>query len=96
MTVQAGTDRVVDPLADGWLRPRGPRTAYRVDAWVALALAGGTALSISLSLGTGLMGDVAWWLVVIWVALMEATLTLSSSSSPGAYSAGSKPCVAPG
>ena len=63
-----------DPLADGWRRPRGARSGYRVDAWVALALAGGTALSISLSLGTGLMGDSPWWLVVPWVALIALPL----------------------
>ncbi|TFB98664.1 sensor histidine kinase [Cryobacterium adonitolivorans] len=74
MTAESRTERVADPLADGWRRPRGPRTAYRVDAWVALALAGGTALSISLTLGTGLMGDAPWWQVVIWVALIALPL----------------------
>lgn len=70
------TDLLADPLADGWRRPRGSRSAYRVDAWVALALAGGTALSISLSLGTGLMGDVPWWQVAIWVALIALPLAV--------------------
>ncbi|POH63307.1 histidine kinase [Cryobacterium zongtaii] len=80
MTAEARTDPVTDlladPLADGWRRPRGPRSAYRVDAWVALALAGGTALSISLSLGTGLMGDAPWWQVAIWVALIALPLAV--------------------
>ena len=72
--IERVTERAADPLADGWRRPRGPRSAYRVDAWVALALAGGTALSMSLSLGTGLMGDAPWWQVVIWVALIALPL----------------------
>ncbi|WP_297366378.1 hypothetical protein [Cryobacterium sp.] len=36
MTALAGTDRVADPLADGWRRPRGPRSSYRAAAWVAV------------------------------------------------------------
>jgi signal transduction histidine kinase len=74
MATDVRTDRSTDPLADGWRRPRGPRSGYRVDAWVALALAGGTALSISLSLGTGLMGEAEWWQVVLWVALIALPL----------------------
>ena len=63
-----------DSLADGWRRPRGPRTAYRVDAWVALALAGGTALSVSLSRSAGIMDESPTWLVVLWVALIALPL----------------------
>jgi signal transduction histidine kinase len=63
-----------DSLADGWRRPRGPRAAYRVDAWVALALAGGTALSVSLSRSAGIMNESPTWLVVLWVALIALPL----------------------
>jgi signal transduction histidine kinase len=63
-----------DSLADGWRRPRGPRSAYRVDAWVAVALAGGTALSVSLSRSAGIMNDSPTWLVVLWVALIALPL----------------------
>jgi len=74
MSTDARPTGATDPLADGWRRPRGPRPGYRVDAWVALALAGGTALSISLSLGTGLMGEAEWWQVALWVALIALPL----------------------
>ena len=63
-----------DSLADGWRRPRGPRSAYRVDAWVAVALAGGTALSVSLSRSAGIMNDSPTWLVVLWVAMIALPL----------------------
>jgi len=66
--------RPADSLADGWRRPRGPRTAYRVDGWVALALAGGTALSVSLSRSAGIMDESPTWLVVLWVALIALPL----------------------
>ena len=74
MSTDARPTGATDPLADGWRRPRGPRSGYRADAWVALALAGGTAVSISLSLGTGLMGEAEWWLVALWVALIALPL----------------------
>lgn len=74
MSTDAHPSMATDPLADGWRRPRGPRAGYRVDAWVALALAGGTALSISLTLGTGLMGEAEWWLAALWVGLIALPL----------------------
>jgi signal transduction histidine kinase len=63
-----------DPLADGWFRPRGDRAAYRVDAWVAVALAGGTALSLALTRTTGMMDDSPMWLDIVWVALIALPL----------------------
>jgi signal transduction histidine kinase len=65
---------VADPLADGWLRPRGPRSGYRADAWVALALAGGTALSLVLTRSAGIMDESPVWVAVIWVALISLPL----------------------
>ncbi|MGY4858552.1 sensor histidine kinase [Cryobacterium sp. AP23] len=66
--------RVADPLADGWLRPRGPRSGYRADAWVALALAGGTALSLVLTRSAGIMDESPVWVAAIWVALISLPL----------------------
>ena len=63
-----------DPLAEGWCRPRGDRTGYRADAWLALALAGGTALSVALARSAGIMDEPSWWLVLIWVALIALPL----------------------
>ena len=74
MSTDARTDRSADPLADGWRRPRGPRSGYRVDAWVALALAGGTAVSLTLTRSAGIMDESPWWLATIWVALIALPL----------------------
>lgn len=74
MTAHASTDRVVDPLADGWRRPRGPRSSYRADAWVAVGLAGGTALSLTLTRGAGIMDESPTWLAAVWVALIALPL----------------------
>jgi signal transduction histidine kinase len=74
MTAASPTDRVVDPLADGWRRPRGPRSGYRADIWVAVALAGGTALSLTLTRSAGIMNESPTWLAALWVALIALPL----------------------
>jgi len=74
MSTDARPTGDTDPLADGWRRPRGPRSGYRVDAWVALALAGGTALSLTLTRSAGIMDDSPWWLATLWVALIALPL----------------------
>ncbi|WEO77178.1 sensor histidine kinase [Cryobacterium sp. SO2] len=74
MTIDARPTGAADPLADGWRRPRGPRLGYRVDAWVALGLAGGTALSLTLTRSAGIMDDSPWWLAALWVALIALPL----------------------
>ncbi|WP_130179408.1 sensor histidine kinase [Cryobacterium sp. SO1] len=74
MSTDVRTSRSADPLADGWLRPRGPRSGYRADAWVAVALAGGTALSLTLTRSAGIMDDSPAWLAVLWVALIALPL----------------------
>jgi signal transduction histidine kinase len=74
MSTDVRTERIVDPLADGWLRPRGPRSDYRADAWVALGLAGGTALSLTLTRSAGIMDESPTWLAAMWVALIALPL----------------------
>ena len=74
MSIDARLPGATDPLADGWRRPRGPRSGYRVDAWVALALAAGTALSVTLTRTAGIMDDSPWWLAVLWVSLIALPL----------------------
>jgi signal transduction histidine kinase len=74
MSSELPSVRATDPLAEGWLRPRGPRSGYRVDAWVALALAGGTGLSVVLTRSAGIMADSPDWAVALWVALIALPL----------------------
>ncbi|GAA3876867.1 sensor histidine kinase [Leifsonia kafniensis] len=59
---------LTDPSAEGWRRPRPGASAYRADAWIAVVLAAGTALSISLSRGAGIYSDSPVWLAALWVA----------------------------
>jgi signal transduction histidine kinase len=74
MNADPSAPQSLDPLADGWLRPRGDRAAYRTDAWVALALAGGTGLSLALTRTTGMLDDAPVWLDILWVALIALPL----------------------
>jgi len=74
MSTDARLTEPIDPLADGWRRPRGPRAGYRVDAWVALALAGGTALSLMLTRSAGIMDEAPSWLAALWVVLIALPL----------------------
>jgi signal transduction histidine kinase len=74
MNAESGSPQSLDPLAEGWLRPRGDRAAYRTDAWVALALAGGTGLSLALTRTTGMLDDSPVWLDIVWVALIALPL----------------------
>lgn len=65
---------MVGPLADSWRRPRPSRREARVDLWVALVLAAGTALSVSLSRSAGAFADSPVWLAIVWVPLITLPL----------------------
>lgn len=70
------THRAVPPVLDGveWVRPRPPRAAYRNDVVLALALAAGTAMSVTLYRVTGWGEDVPWWATALWVGAMALPL----------------------
>ena len=64
------------PLADEWQRPLPSGPSLRTDLWVALVLAGATALSVSLTRTSGVFSDSPVWLVALWVALITLPLAL--------------------
>jgi signal transduction histidine kinase len=63
-----------DPLADGWRRAAPAATDYRADAWIALLLTAGTALSITLTRTAGILNESPWWLAALWVAAIALPL----------------------
>lgn len=63
-----------DPLAEGWRRTAPSSADYRADAWIALLLALGTALSVTLTRSAGIFDDSPWWLAALWVAAIALPL----------------------
>lgn len=70
------TDSTADPLAPGWVRARPSRQGFRTDAWAAVLLAAGTALSVTLSRMADIFNDSPTWLVVVWVAAITLPLAV--------------------
>ena len=73
---RGGMTDLTDPLADGWRRHRPSVAGYRADAWIALALVVGTALSVSLTRTAGVLSDSPWWLAALWVAFIALPLAV--------------------
>ena len=63
-------------LVDKWRRPRPREPSLRKDLWVALVLAGATALSLSLTRNAGVFTQAPVWQVALWVALITLPLAL--------------------
>ncbi|MFC5929821.1 sensor histidine kinase [Cryobacterium melibiosiphilum] len=68
--------RSAEPLDPAWRRPRPSTRGYRRDSVLALAMLGGTALSVTLTRAAGVMSESPWWQVAIWVVLMAGPLAL--------------------
>lgn len=64
----------IDPIDNGWRRPRPTPAGYRADIWVALAIATGTALSAFLTRTAGLFDDAPVWLTAVWVICITLPL----------------------
>ncbi|MDJ0339738.1 sensor histidine kinase [Cryobacterium sp. PH31-O1] len=63
-----------EPFAENWRRPRPSPREARIDLWIALGLAAGTALSVSLGRSAGAFADSPVWLVLVWVPLISLPL----------------------
>ncbi|WP_105036258.1 sensor histidine kinase [Cryobacterium aureum] len=63
-------------LSDEWQRPSPVGPSLRKDLWVALVLAGATALSVSLTRSAGVFTEAPVWHVALWVALISLPLAL--------------------
>ena len=63
-------------LSDEWQRPSPGGPSLRKDLWVALVLAGATALSVSLTRSAGVFTEAPVWQVALWVALISLPLAL--------------------
>ncbi|MFT2817593.1 sensor histidine kinase [Leifsonia sp. A12D58] len=72
----AALSQTADPLAPGWIRARPSRQDFRNDIWVAVLLAAGTALSVTLSRMADIYADSPTWLVILWVAAIALPLAV--------------------